>query len=229
MGLAASARGIIKVLLKHGADVNALSAAGVSPIHTIIETADKDPSEPAERLHAITTGSAPGMLDIDALDKDGMTPLARLVSMRAVRTLRQRMLVMLVRNGANIHAKQKCGAQNSLCSGGTPLHFACYNHDPVMLKFLIDKGASEDVNSRTDAGFTPLMILVTAAAEGIIARNELASMKNILLDAGADPTVKNSEGKSAQDIWIEKNPSTGQHWIWKSMLGALDDSNYVRE
>lgn len=142
---------------------------------------------------------------------EGMTALIRLASLRLRKRpkgscfldsvpMRKRMMVMLLRNGADVHAKQTGNTENSLCASGTALHFACYNCDPAILKLLIDNGAAKDVSSFTKPGFTAVMILVTAAIDKVMSGSELECMKQLLLKAGADPSIKNAEGKTAWDI-----------------------------
>ncbi|KAG3195112.1 hypothetical protein PC129_g24862 [Phytophthora cactorum] len=131
---------------------------------------------------------------------------------------------MLIRSGANVHAKHSGKTQRPFLAGATPLHFACYNWDPTALKLLLAKSASEDVNLLTDTGFTPLMILVTAAIQNIVKRNEMMAMKQLLLDAGADPTIRNAEGKTAWDLWVERE-TTGKDWAWELVVQDLEVKN----
>ncbi|KAL1924562.1 uncharacterized protein VTP21DRAFT_4216 [Calcarisporiella thermophila] len=74
--------------------------------------------------------------------------------------------------------------------GYTPLQAAVsYNHYELV-KFLIERGA--DVNQRDHCGDTPLYVA------------EEKEMAEMLLEFGADPTVKNSEGKTAAVVAFEE-------------------------
>ncbi|KAK7414785.1 hypothetical protein QQX98_006387 [Neonectria punicea] len=226
------ARETIKLLLQYGAKVETPTIDGLNMLHCILGGYSRLFPESADRFHVLLNRAPAASIGIDALDKDGMTPLARLASLildKASKAeaasdhalLRKRMMIMLIRSGANVHAKQIGNTQKPFLAGATPLHFACYNWDPVALELLLDKGACEDVNLLTDAGFTPLMILVTAAIEKVVKRNEVMLMKQLLLDAGADPTVRNAEGKTAWDLWTERETS-GKDWAWEPVMKDLE-------
>jgi ankyrin repeat protein len=73
--------------------------------------------------------------------------------------------------------------------GWTPLHYAATNGDPELVKLLLANYAYIDAESPN--GSTPLMM---AALYGSI------EAVRTLLDAGADPTVRNALGLSALDF-----------------------------
>ncbi|MEE8633805.1 MAG: ankyrin repeat domain-containing protein, partial [Methyloceanibacter sp.] len=56
-------------------------------------------------------------------------------------------------------------------------------------KALVDKGA--DLDAQADNGMTALMIA---------ASNNSAPMIGLLMDAGADPAIKNAQGQTAEDV-----------------------------
>ncbi|CAM1507446.1 Fc.00g070870.m01.CDS01 [Cosmosporella sp. VM-42] len=217
---------VIKSLKAHGADMNVVSERGLNALHTIIEDYCIVTSECANRFQAVLMTDVGGNIDVDARDPHGMTALATLAHMRPKPPRRHdlerypidiktRMMVMLLRCGADIHAKQKSrpdegvsfepGLDESPLPGGTPLHYACHNRYPDIVELLLRKGASEDINSFTDNGYTPLMVLVIAAAEKLLGWNELVTIGRMLLDAGADPKIRNVQGKTAWDIWVDKS------------------------
>jgi ankyrin repeat protein len=99
-------------------------------------------------------------------------------------------------------------------AGGTPLHWAVATGFPDIIELLLERGA--DPNARDNAGNTPLHI----AAMGHI--SEVAEMffelaprfgleypydpldrVRILLEYGADPTVKNNYGQTPIDIALK--------------------------
>lgn len=77
----------------------------------------------------------------------------------------------------------------------TPLMYAAGNSTAESVAALL--GAGADVNALTDAGWTPLMYAV---------RNlEDLGVAQVLLNAGADPLVKNASGQTAKDIALAYN------------------------
>lgn len=70
--------------------------------------------------------------------------------------------------------------------GWSALHYAVFNGQDKLARFLIERGAQ--INARSPNGSTPLMM---AAREG---RDELA---RLLIDAGADPKAKSDWGDTA--------------------------------
>ncbi|KAH7010224.1 ankyrin repeat-containing domain protein [Ilyonectria destructans] len=224
-------REVIKILLNHGL---MSTASPTAVVHS--KLSPKALFSSAARFQVIATIEVSGKLDLDARDLQGMTALIRLASLRLHKRpkgscfldnvpMRKRMMVMLLRNGADVHTKQLGNTENSLCAGGTALHFACYNCDPAMLKLLIDNGAAKDVSSFTKAGFTVLMILVTAAIDKVMSGSELECVKQLLLEAVADPFIKNAAGKTAWDIWVEKRP-VSSYWVLEPVIKdfeVLDD------
>jgi cytohesin len=82
----------------------------------------------------------------------------------------------LVEAGADVAARDK--------TGKTPLHRACWGHDPPTVELLLKSGA--DANARDNDGRTPLHV-----AADSLARAETAVL---LLDHGADPAAKDKQG-----------------------------------
>ncbi|MBT5874283.1 MAG: hypothetical protein HOH43_12760 [Candidatus Latescibacteria bacterium] len=88
----------------------------------------------------------------------------------------------------------KCGADtDTRLRGALPVHHVAKAGHLGSLKVLLDKGA--DVNAPSDSGETPLLYALKAGK-----RAAMNSICQILLAAGADPTVKDARGRSAQDI-----------------------------
>ncbi len=73
--------------------------------------------------------------------------------------------------------------------GWTPLHYAATGTSPQMVQLLLDENAYIDAESPN--GTTPLMMAAQYGPESII---------QLLLEAGADPQLKNQLGLSATDF-----------------------------
>lgn len=101
---------------------------------------------------------------------------------------------LLLDSGADIEADEVNWA------GGKPLHWAS-EHEPETVRVLLDRGA--DVNSRNIKeesefqGFTPLMMNASQ-------KNDCSEVTEMLLQAGADPSVRDVNGRTALQIAEEK-------------------------
>ncbi|CAJ0548456.1 Ff.00g020690.m01.CDS01 [Fusarium sp. VM40] len=98
---------------------------------------------------------------------------------------RAHFLNFLLKKGADVHKRQGPSLDKPLCAGGTPLHFACYDGDPAMVKLLFEHGAEGDVNQLSDSGLTPLMVLETVGRNGLLEKSQFEEIKQLLSDAGA--------------------------------------------
>ncbi|KAH7131089.1 ankyrin repeat-containing domain protein [Dactylonectria macrodidyma] len=220
---------LLQSLLDHGANPNAPDGYGDVPLTYACRLP----------LDTIITSAGLGNLDLEARNIEGMTPLLSIAAMKLhmgrylgtffeAFTICERMMVMLLRNGADIHAKQTGNSDNSLTFGGTALHFACYNCNIAVLELLLDKGASKHVNTFTDTGFTPLMILVSGGLDKVMTGGEMEYMAQLLLDAGADPAVRNADGKTAWGIWTARCPKI-YSWKVESAMNRLQIEDEKRE
>ncbi|CAJ2506114.1 Uu.00g002440.m01.CDS01 [Anthostomella pinea] len=192
---------------------------------------------------------APDGIEPNVRNEAGRTPLVMLVESRidpprdeysyhgfrcyASREDRERALIKLLRHGASVHGTVAYGRWE----GGTLLHVACDNTDARMLKVLLAHGAAADVNTaipdgrkpldvtagpdtRGVGGYTPLMVLAAALAEGRHARFEFIAMKELLLRAGADPGIRNTLGQTAWGLFFAKK-QTYCRWVWEFYLDGL--------
>jgi tankyrase len=104
----------------------------------------------------------------------------------------RRRLERALRAGANIHAADK--------NGVTALHHAVRFRSPAAVEALIAHGANVNQACRRN-GSTPLHRAVTqTGAPGTAGRQEAArAIVQMLLAAGADPSIPNKSGKTPAD------------------------------
>lgn len=100
---------------------------------------------------------------------------------------------MLLDAGADIEADE------INCYGGKPLHWAS-EHETEVVKVLLERGANvnatNDLKTSNYYGITPLMM-------NVLMKDDCANVTKLLLDAGADTTVKH-QGKSLIEWATEK-------------------------
>jgi ankyrin repeat protein len=106
--------------------------------------------------------------------------------------------------------------------GYTPLHLACAGPYPVvMIKTLLQHGAAADINAPCEGlELTPLMVVAGLAATSKATRNTLAAVVPVLLDAGADTGFRDSEDRTAWDIF-RGCVRTRSLWVWAPCLDGL--------
>lgn len=117
-----------------------------------------------------------GGLDIDSVDKDGLTALHK-----AIIGKKEAVISHLLRKGANPHVKDGDGA--------TPLHYAVQVGAMQSVKLLIKYNV--DVNVVDNEAWTPLHIAIQS-------RNR--DIAKVLLINGADKSRKTKDGKTALDM-----------------------------
>ncbi|XP_078431355.1 ankyrin repeat family protein [Wolffia australiana] len=115
-------------------------------------------------------------VDIDANDKDGLTPLHL-----AVIGKKEAVISHLLRRGANPHLADRDGA--------TPLHYAVQVGAIQTVKLLIKYKV--DVNTADHEGWTPLHLAIQGRSRDIA---------KVLLINGADKNRRNKEGKTPLDL-----------------------------
>src|SRR5678816_2552581 len=106
-------------------------------------------------------------------------------------------LLALLKRGADIHETDK--------NGVTPLHHAVRFRSPAAVKALLEHGANVNQVCRR-SGSTPLHRAVTqTGAPGTAGRKRAAfEIIQLLLAAGADPTIRNKVGKRPADYVMDQ-------------------------
>lgn len=164
----------VYALIEAGADVDVRNEEGETPLYIAAEEGN------SEIIAALIEAGA----DVNVPDEGGWTPLHV-----AAREGPPTSVSALIRAGADVNARTRDGT-----AGAIPLHFAA---NPEIIAALIKAGA--EVNARITgevfAGATPLHI---AAQRGTPADVEA------LLDAGADGSLANDDGKTPFDL-IKEN------------------------
>ena len=204
----------IKFLVGKGADVNTPDLQNWTPLTS---AARQRQDKTVELL--IELGADP-----NKVDGNGLTPLAAALMRDHVPSIE-----VLIKKGANVEvagqqgyrpltlalAEQRYEAAKALMAGGadvskpasdqglTPLMIVAAQTGPAegsiflpgsarptdIAKVLVERGAGVDAQSEN--GMTALMIA---------ASNNSAPMIGFLMDAGADPAVKNAQGQTAEDV-----------------------------
>ena len=182
---------VVRLALKHGADVSLRNGDGETPLHY---------AELAEVVALYVEHGA----DVNAKDRREWTPLHATQSDEVARALLER--------GADVNARDN--------SNQTPLHNKMPECDGVAA-VLIEFGA--DVNAQDDEGNTPLHCMAESFYEGldniedvlragvnVNAQNEDGQtplhrtrddeLATLLLDYGADPLIKDEEGKYPHEV-----------------------------
>lgn len=187
--------GVLNALLD-SADVNAVTAKGVTPLMYAVQEGYTDIAK-----ILINNGA-----NVNARPDNGITPL-----ISASRFNRLDIAALLLQNGADIKTKNRYDAtplmyaaaygydslalllilngasvNDTALYGETPLDLAAISGNPNVVNILLHYGAN--VNSRDEYGFTPL---ISASQEGF------AEASAVLLEKGADIAAKSNNGASA--------------------------------
>jgi ankyrin repeat protein len=186
---------VMRLLLAHGADVNAVAVGGQSPLHVAIVHSDR-----SEILALLLDHGA----DVNKTDEKGMSPLHCAMRRHKKHPDLPGVVVLLLDHGADVNKvnwKGRCplhyavkyapeqtrlllerGADPNKVDGGleTPLHYAlrCGVWEPEVAVLLLEHGA--DANLADGNGYSPLHYAV---------KRPCCRMVACLLKHGADPNL----------------------------------------
>jgi ankyrin repeat protein len=188
----------ISLLLEAGADADARTTFGLTPLGTALQRAQSGSA--AAFLRAGISGDESTAVVggfVDALEADAKKRLTRGLASRflfvAASEGHEAMVRALVRRGAD-PATRLTRLVRELPVPATPLHLSVLNGSEATVKALIEVGGP--VNAGVEAGTpTPLHV---AAAEGVEA------LVRLLLDAGAD--------RAARETGYDGTPSDWAAW-----------------
>lgn len=149
--------------------------------------ADPGATEPGGATAVLVAAAADSAGAVAALIEAGADPTVRAANGmdalgHAAASGSTRVLSLLAAGGADLDARSGVITQGHGYPpdrGSTPLGIAVWNGEPAAVETLLDLGA--DVDRRSDAGHTPLLLAVFADAS--------AATVALLLDHGADPTI----------------------------------------
>jgi quinoprotein dehydrogenase-associated probable ABC transporter substrate-binding protein len=224
----------VKFLVSKGADVNKADNQGWTPLQSaarqrhdkmialLIELgADVNVGEPTPLVAAVMRDHVPSVkvllehgADVEKSGQDGFKPLPLAIAEDKYESAKT-----LMEAGAKVN-------EPSGDDGLTPLMIAAGQTSPAegamflpgstrptdIARGLLDRGA--DVNAQSKSGATALMI---AAA------HNNPPMIGMLIEAGADPTVKNSLGQTAADV-AERNGNLEAQQAIKVLSAAMSAS-----
>jgi ankyrin repeat protein len=174
---------ICTALIENGADANALSSAGATPLAYLIDGKFGRIADDEERVAQVVSSLLTHGADPDSKTSYGATALHA-----AARLGLCDLATTLVSAGADVNAKDS--------TGETPLHKAAIIGNITIIRQLINAGAG--VNARDDYGCTPLIEAAKMA---------LPDVMQFLVDRGASPDIRDVEGMTAKD-WLDMQGET---------------------
>ncbi|HUU39879.1 MAG TPA: ankyrin repeat domain-containing protein, partial [Desulfatiglandales bacterium] len=156
-----------QMLIKYGADVNAVDVSGRTPLYYAVSSGSED------LVKVLIAKNA----NVDIADDDGWT-----VSHLAIMNYKKsnNMLELLLSYNVDINAKD--------VDGKTPLHWACFmRRSQAAYALLNNKKKQVDINARDKDERTPLHLA---------AKENLTEIVRLLLSHNANKNIKDRRGKT---------------------------------
>jgi ankyrin repeat protein len=169
----------IKLLLAAGAKINIRDADGNIPLH--IAVLFRHPENLDEILKANP--------DIDAINTEGCTPFHLAVR----RPDNEKAIDLLIQHGADLSITDPAGRNALLVSVSS--------HQKEYIELLVSKGI--DINSRDNDGNTALHYPLINVLKNKLYLPYSKEIVKILMEEGADPQIRNKQGKSPMDLAVE--------------------------
>jgi ankyrin repeat protein len=200
---------IVDLLIQHNVDVNVLNSQGQAPLYVAsiygnpesikpllangakIDIRDADGNTP---LHVAVLYRNPENLeeilkvnpDIDTINEGGYTPLHLAVQ----RPDNERAIELLLQQGADMNIHDPAGRNALLVSVGS--------HQKEYIELLVSNGI--DINSQDNEGNTALHYPLMNVLKNKLYLPYSKEIIKILMREGADPHIRNKEGKSPMDL-----------------------------
>jgi len=167
----------IRLLLAGGAKINFRDADGNTPLH--IAVLYRHPENLAEILKVNS--------DIDEINTNGYTPLLLAVQ----RPDNEEAIGHLLQNGADVN----------LTPGRNALLVSVGSHQKGYIALLVSRGI--DINSQDNEGNTALHYPLMNVIENKLYLPYSKDFVKMLMEEGADPSIRNKEGISPMDLAAE--------------------------
>ena len=177
---------MVKTALTNGADIN-YNGNQTTPLVTAIN------SKNLEMLKYLVDNGADVNMKFywRAYEQHKMIPILCAIDKRDLKVVKY-----LVEKGADINATYEG-------NGNTTLMFAIINDTIPIFQLLLQQNA--DVNQGDNNGYTPLMKVAEKSYYPYIKDENRIYMAKLILKAGADPTKRTMDGKTALQYAIKTN------------------------
>jgi ankyrin repeat protein len=173
-------------LLDHGANVNAITSNGETPLHLALS------DDMIEIVQLLLDNGANINAKLNIRLAEGDTPFFRTIGCGDLKCFR--LLLEYGRHCVQFNVNEKDD------DGRTPLHLTAFNKQYEFMKLLLENGA--DVNAKDETGSTPLHTVVGYYDDILHRFVHCTDIKclELLLNHGADIHVKNNAGETAFNL-----------------------------